>query len=69
MIGGIALTREMLDFCAEHGIASEVEVIRAARSPDPPRPSSGSGRRLQVSGVDDAIGVALLGEEPLPVTP
>jgi uncharacterized zinc-type alcohol dehydrogenase-like protein len=29
MIGGIALTQEMLDFCAEHGIASEVEVIRA----------------------------------------
>ena len=24
MIGGIALTREMLDFCAEHGIASDV---------------------------------------------
>ena len=29
MIGGIALTQEMLDFCAEHGIASDVEVIRA----------------------------------------
>ena len=29
MIGGIALTQEMLDFCAEHGIASEVEVISA----------------------------------------
>ena len=29
MIGGIAETQEMLDFCAEHGIASEVEVIRA----------------------------------------
>ena len=27
MIGGIALTQEMLDFCAEHGIASEVEII------------------------------------------
>jgi uncharacterized zinc-type alcohol dehydrogenase-like protein len=26
-IGGIAETQEMLDFCAEHGIASEVEVI------------------------------------------
>ncbi len=26
-IGGIAETLEMLDFCAEHGIASEVEVI------------------------------------------
>ncbi|MCW2834425.1 MAG: NADP-dependent alcohol dehydrogenase [Nocardioides sp.] len=29
MIGGIALTQEMLDFCAEHAIASEVEVITA----------------------------------------
>jgi len=29
MIGGIAMTQEMLDFCAEHGIASEVEVIAA----------------------------------------
>ncbi|MEV6305162.1 NAD(P)-dependent alcohol dehydrogenase [Actinoplanes sp. NPDC051861] len=28
-IGGIAETQEMLDFCAEHGIASEVEVIDA----------------------------------------
>jgi uncharacterized zinc-type alcohol dehydrogenase-like protein len=27
MIGGIALTQEMLDFCAEHHIGSEVEVI------------------------------------------
>ncbi|WP_100444110.1 NAD(P)-dependent alcohol dehydrogenase [Glycomyces xiaoerkulensis] len=30
-IGGIAETQEMLDFCAEHGIASEVEVIAADR--------------------------------------
>ncbi len=29
MIGGIAMTQEMLDFCAEHGIASEVEIISA----------------------------------------
>lgn len=29
MIGGIALTQEMLDFCAEHGIGSEIEVISA----------------------------------------
>lgn len=28
-IGGIRETQEMLDFCAEHGIASEVEVISA----------------------------------------
>ncbi len=30
-IGGIAETQEMLDFCAEHGIAAEIEVISAAR--------------------------------------
>jgi uncharacterized zinc-type alcohol dehydrogenase-like protein len=28
-IGGIAETQEMLDFCAEHGIAPEIEVIDA----------------------------------------
>jgi uncharacterized zinc-type alcohol dehydrogenase-like protein len=28
-IGGIRETQEMLDFCAEHGITSDVEVIRA----------------------------------------
>ncbi|WP_436536822.1 NAD(P)-dependent alcohol dehydrogenase [Actinoplanes sp. HUAS TT8] len=28
-IGGIAETQEMLDFCAEHGVAPEVEVIGA----------------------------------------
>lgn len=27
MIGGIAFTQEMLDFCAEHGLGAEVEVI------------------------------------------
>jgi len=27
MIGGIAETQEMLDFCAEHGIASDIEMI------------------------------------------
>lgn len=27
MIGGIRETQEMLDFCAEHGVASDVEVI------------------------------------------
>ena len=31
MIGGIALTQEMLDFCAEHRIGAEVEVIPADR--------------------------------------
>lgn len=30
-IGGIAETQEMLDFCAEHGIAAEIEVIPADR--------------------------------------
>jgi uncharacterized zinc-type alcohol dehydrogenase-like protein len=29
MIGGIAETQEMLDFCAEHGLGAEVEVIPA----------------------------------------
>ncbi len=31
MIGGIAQTQEMLDFCAEHGIAADVEVIAAEK--------------------------------------
>lgn len=30
-IGGIAQTQRMLDFCAEHGLAAEVEVISADR--------------------------------------
>ena len=30
LIGGVAETQEMLDFCAEHGIVSEVEVIDIA---------------------------------------
>ncbi|KXX56490.1 NAD(P)-dependent alcohol dehydrogenase [Rhodococcus sp. LB1] len=29
MVGGIAQTQEMLDFCAEHGIGAEIEVISA----------------------------------------
>ncbi|EFL17177.1 NAD(P)-dependent alcohol dehydrogenase [Streptomyces sp. C] len=29
MIGGIAETQEMLDFCAEHGLGADIEVIRA----------------------------------------
>lgn len=31
MIGGIPETQEMLDFCAEHGIASDIELIDAAQ--------------------------------------
>jgi uncharacterized zinc-type alcohol dehydrogenase-like protein len=31
MIGGIAETQEMLDFCAEHGLCADVEVIPAAQ--------------------------------------
>jgi alcohol dehydrogenase (NADP+) len=31
MIGGIAETQEMLDFCAAHGIGSEIEVIAASQ--------------------------------------
>ena len=30
MIGGIAETQEMLDFCAEHNVAPEIEIISAA---------------------------------------
>jgi uncharacterized zinc-type alcohol dehydrogenase-like protein len=29
MIGGIRETQEMLDFCAEHGLGAEIEVISA----------------------------------------
>ena len=29
MIGGIAETQEMLDFCAEHGLPAEIELIAA----------------------------------------
>ena len=29
LIGGIAETQEMLDFCAQHGIVSDIELIRA----------------------------------------
>ncbi len=28
LIGGIAETQEMLDFCGEHGITSDIEVIK-----------------------------------------
>jgi uncharacterized zinc-type alcohol dehydrogenase-like protein len=28
MIGGIPETQEMLDFCAEHGITADIEMIR-----------------------------------------
>lgn len=31
LIGGIAETQEMLDFCAEHGIVADIEMIRAAQ--------------------------------------
>ena len=31
MIGGIAETQEMLDFCAAHGVGAEIEVIPAAK--------------------------------------
>jgi uncharacterized zinc-type alcohol dehydrogenase-like protein len=34
MIGGIAETQEMLDFCAQHGIGAEVEVVPADRIND-----------------------------------
>jgi uncharacterized zinc-type alcohol dehydrogenase-like protein len=31
LIGSISETQEMLDFCAEHGIAAEIERIQAAQ--------------------------------------
>lgn len=34
LIGGIAETQEMLDFCAEHGIVSDIELIRAQEIDD-----------------------------------
>jgi uncharacterized zinc-type alcohol dehydrogenase-like protein len=29
LIGGIAETQEMLDFCGQHGITADIEVIKA----------------------------------------
>jgi len=34
MIGGIPETQEMLDFCAEHGIVADIEMIRASQIND-----------------------------------
>ncbi len=34
LIGGIAETQEMLDFCAEHGIVSEIEMVTAQQIND-----------------------------------
>jgi uncharacterized zinc-type alcohol dehydrogenase-like protein len=34
MIGGIRETQEMLDFCAEHGIVADIEMIRMAQIND-----------------------------------
>jgi uncharacterized zinc-type alcohol dehydrogenase-like protein len=34
LIGGIAQTQEMLDFCASHGIASDIELIRVEQIND-----------------------------------
>lgn len=34
LIGGIPETQEMLDFCAEHGIVADIEMIRAAQIND-----------------------------------
>lgn len=31
LIGGIAETQEMLDFCAEHGVAADIEMVDAAQ--------------------------------------
>lgn len=37
LIGGIRETQEMLDFCAEHGIACDIEMIARSRSTRPMR--------------------------------
>ncbi|MCL6620442.1 MAG: NAD(P)-dependent alcohol dehydrogenase, partial [Thermomonas hydrothermalis] len=29
LIGGIAETQEMLDFCAQHGIVADIELVHA----------------------------------------
>lgn len=34
LFGGIAETQEMLDFCTEHGITADVEVIPAGKVND-----------------------------------
>jgi uncharacterized zinc-type alcohol dehydrogenase-like protein len=34
MIGGIPETQEMLDFCAEHGIVADIELIGADQIDD-----------------------------------
>ena len=34
LIGGIRETQEMLDFCAEHGIVSDIEMIRMQQIDD-----------------------------------
>ena len=31
LIGGIAETQEMLDFCAEHGVVADIEVVAAGQ--------------------------------------
>ena len=34
MIGGMAETQEMLDYCAEHGIVSDIEMTSIDKLPD-----------------------------------
>ncbi|MHC5720926.1 MAG: NAD(P)-dependent alcohol dehydrogenase, partial [Nostoc sp.] len=34
MIGGIAETQEMLDYCAEHGIVSDIELTTVQQLPE-----------------------------------
>ena len=40
LIGGIKETQEMLDFCAEHGVTSDIELFRSRRSTKPTRACS-----------------------------
>ena len=45
LIGGIAETQEMLDFCAEHGIVSDIEMIACRTST---KPTSACSERREV---------------------
>jgi uncharacterized zinc-type alcohol dehydrogenase-like protein len=53
MIGGIPETQEMLDFCAEHGIVADIEMIRADQINDRLR-AHAQGRRAYRFVIDSA---------------
>ena len=73
LVGGIAETQEMLDFCARHGIAAQVEVIDADaidRAYD--RIAAGEVRYrlvIDVRTMNDRAAGEALSVPPLPGTP